>query len=126
MVSSGFGTRAHWFRNVRANPQVRVYLRSRPPAPATAHLMAPDQAAPALAAYAARHPRAWATLKPVLETTLGTTISEHQTGLPLVHLTLGGRSGGAPVPRPAGPAGNAGVPGSAAGQTLPTGRGAHG
>jgi deazaflavin-dependent oxidoreductase (nitroreductase family) len=89
VVSSGFGARAQWFRNVRADPRVRLYLGSRRPAPATAHLLAPGEAAAALAAYAARHPRAWATLKPVLETTLGTTISDRQTSLPLVRLALG-------------------------------------
>jgi deazaflavin-dependent oxidoreductase (nitroreductase family) len=45
VVISGFGIRAQWFRNVRASPQVRVYLGSRPAAPTTAHLLAPDQAA---------------------------------------------------------------------------------
>ncbi len=57
VAASGFGTRAQWFRNVRANPHVRVYAGRRRPAPATARLLASDETAAALAAYAARHPR---------------------------------------------------------------------
>ena len=31
VVASGFGTRAQWFRNVRANPHVRVYAGGHRP-----------------------------------------------------------------------------------------------
>src|SRR5215469_7567003 len=41
VVASGFGTRAQWFRNVRANPAVRIYLRSGKPVTATARLLSP-------------------------------------------------------------------------------------
>jgi len=44
-----------------------------------------------LADYVSRHPRAWASLKNVLENTLGTPISEHDTPLPMVELRLDGR-----------------------------------
>lgn len=84
VVASGFGTRAQWFRNVRANPHVRVYAGGRRPASATARLLTSDETAAALAAYAARHPRAWAALKPVFETTLGARISDQETSLPMV------------------------------------------
>jgi deazaflavin-dependent oxidoreductase (nitroreductase family) len=47
VVSSGFGARTQWFRNVQANPHVRVYLGSRRPVPATARLLTPSQAASA-------------------------------------------------------------------------------
>ncbi|MEO7058301.1 MAG: nitroreductase family deazaflavin-dependent oxidoreductase [Lapillicoccus sp.] len=88
IVVSGFGARAQWFRNVQADPHVRVYLGGRRPAPATAHPLAPRQSAAALATYSTAHPRAWRTLKPVLETTLGARIGEQESSLPLVALDL--------------------------------------
>ena len=92
VVASGFGTRAQWFRNVRANPHVRVYAAGRRPAPATARLLTSDETAAALAAYAARRPRAWAALKPVFETTLGARISDQGTSLPVIAFALAGGS----------------------------------
>jgi deazaflavin-dependent oxidoreductase (nitroreductase family) len=90
VVVSGLGTRAQWFQNVRANPRVRVYLGSRRPEPAVAGLMTTEQASAALRSFAAGHPRSWAALRPVLEATLGTPVSEHETGLPLLSLRLDG------------------------------------
>lgn len=86
VVASGFGTRAQWYRNVSANPRVRIYLGGRRPALATATVLTDEQGAGALAAYAGTQPRAWRTLKPVFETTLGAEISEQATTLPLVAL----------------------------------------
>jgi len=88
VVASGFGTRAQWFRNVRADPRVRIWLGSHRPAPATARLLGHEEAASALAAYAARRPRAWATLKPVFEETLGARIDNQEASLPLIALDL--------------------------------------
>ena len=92
VVASGFGTRAQWFRNVRANPHVRVCAGGHRPAPATARQLTSDETAAALAAYAAGHPRAWAALKPVFETTLGARISDQETSLPMIALELAGGS----------------------------------
>ena len=39
-------------------------------------------------AYRSRHPRAWKQFKPVLEETLGTTITDTDTPLPMVELRL--------------------------------------
>ncbi len=86
VVASGFGTRAQWYRNVSTNPRVRIYLGSHRPAPATATVLAGEQGANTLAAYADAHPRAWRTLKSVFERTLGADISERATTLPLVAL----------------------------------------
>lgn len=88
VVVSGFGDRAQWFRNVEANPQVRVYLGSRTPATATAHRLDKDASAASLRRYANAHPRSWAKLRPVLEQTLGTRIDEHGTELPLIAIDL--------------------------------------
>lgn len=88
VVASGFGTRAQWFRNVRASPSVRVWISGRPPEQATARPLDSDETAAALSAYAARHPRAWATLRPVFEETLGARIDSLHTSLPMIALDL--------------------------------------
>lgn len=93
VVVSGFGARAQWLRNVRANPHVHVYNGGHRPASATARLLTSDEAAAGLAAYKARHPRAWAALKPVFEATLGARISDQETSLPMIALELAGGTG---------------------------------
>lgn len=89
VVASGFGEKAQWFRNIKANPRVRVYAGSRAPMPATARIMTQQEADRALSAYASRHPRAWERFRPVLERTLGSPITETDTPLPIVELRLG-------------------------------------
>ena len=88
VVVAGFGRRAQWFRNVEANPQVRVYLGSRAPVAAVARRLDPDATAASLGRYADAHPRSWAKLRPVLEETLGTLIDERGTELPMIALNL--------------------------------------
>ncbi|MCV7399045.1 nitroreductase family deazaflavin-dependent oxidoreductase [Mycobacterium fragae] len=88
VVASGFGEKAQWFRNVRANPRVRVYAGSRRPAAATARVLTQSEADRALAVYVGRHPRAWQRFKGVLEETLGSPITETNTPLPMVELRL--------------------------------------
>lgn len=88
VVVSGFGGQAQWFRNIQANPQVRVYLASRKPAPAVAHRLDAGPAAVSLTRYSAAHPRSWAKLRPVLEQTLGARIDEDGTELPMIVLDL--------------------------------------
>jgi deazaflavin-dependent oxidoreductase (nitroreductase family) len=89
VVASGFGEKAQWFRNIKANPRVRVYTGSRAPKPATARIMTQQEADRALGGYAKRHPQAWQRFKPVLEQTLGSPIAETNTPLPIVELRLG-------------------------------------
>lgn len=88
LVASGFGQRAQWFRNIVANPRVRVYAGSHAPRPATARVLDQADADRALAAYIARQPRLWARFKPVLDETLGTEVTETHTALPIVELRL--------------------------------------
>jgi deazaflavin-dependent oxidoreductase (nitroreductase family) len=88
IVAAGFGERAQWLRNVRANPAVRVYTGGRRPAPAIARLLDHEESAAALTAYARSHPRAWAALRPVFETTLGARIGSDGTSLPMIALDL--------------------------------------
>jgi deazaflavin-dependent oxidoreductase (nitroreductase family) len=82
------GSKAQWFRNIEANPRVRVYAGSRAPADATARVLDQNEADSVLAAYRDRHPRAWAHFKPVLEETLDSPIHDTDTELPLVELRL--------------------------------------
>jgi len=88
VVSSGFGRKAEWFRNIQANPRVRVYAGSRAPAPATARILDQLEADHALAVYRTQHPRAWQQFKPMLEETLGTEITDTDTPLPMVEFRL--------------------------------------
>jgi hypothetical protein len=76
-------------RNIQANPWVRLYAGSHRAASAKARILTGDQTKTALDAYAAAHPRTWATLKPALERTLGAEVGD----LPMVALDL--------APRPA-------------------------
>jgi deazaflavin-dependent oxidoreductase (nitroreductase family) len=85
-VVSGFGRRAQWYRNVEAEPRVRVYLRSHRPVVAEARPLDAEEAAASLRRYASAHPRAWASLRPVLEETLGARIDAAGTDLPMVAL----------------------------------------
>ncbi|HJP80261.1 MAG TPA: nitroreductase family deazaflavin-dependent oxidoreductase [Pseudonocardiaceae bacterium] len=93
VIASGFGDRAQWFRNLIANPRVRVSVAGRGPRVATARRLPGAEADAALADYVRRHPRAWAKFKNVLENTLGTTIDERNTQLPLIELNLAAGKG---------------------------------
>lgn len=88
VVVSGFGPRAQWYRNIEADPHVRVTIRSRRPAVATAHPLAAEDAAAALRRYKVAHPHAWESLRPVLEQTLEARIDDDGTSLPMVELRL--------------------------------------
>ena len=88
--ASGFGERAQRYRNLMARPRVSV-AGYRPRAAVRRRLPAAEADA-ALAAYISRYPRAWAQFKNVLEHTLGTAISEHDTPLPMIELRMTPRS----------------------------------
>lgn len=88
VVASGFGRKAQWFRNIEANPRVRVYVGSHAPRRATPRVLDQQQTDRALATYRSRHPRAWERFRPVLEDTLGERITDTDTPLPMVELRL--------------------------------------
>lgn len=88
VVPSGFGRKAQWFRNIEANPRVRIYLGSHAPAPATARVLGQHEVDRVLATYRERHPRAWGQFKQVLEETLGAPITDAGAPLPMVELRL--------------------------------------
>jgi deazaflavin-dependent oxidoreductase (nitroreductase family) len=88
IVASGFGDRAQWFRNITANPRVRVYAGSRRPAPATARVLDQPEADRVLGDYIRAHPRTWEQFSAVLERTLGQPVTATDTALPMVELRL--------------------------------------
>ena len=87
LVVSGFGTQAQWYRNLRANPSARVWVRGRRALPAKAQRLSDPDADAALDAYVARHTKAWEKLKSVIENTLGRTI-ERGSDIPVIELRL--------------------------------------
>lgn len=88
IVASGFGRKAQWFRNVRANPRVRVYVGSHRPRRATARVLDQRETDSALVTYRSRRPRTWERFRPVLEQTLGEPITDTGSPLPMVELRL--------------------------------------
>lgn len=55
-VASGFGPRADWYLNLRAQPKTLIRFGSRPHA-VTARFLPPEDGAGIMADYARRHPR---------------------------------------------------------------------
>ncbi|MDV3124761.1 nitroreductase family deazaflavin-dependent oxidoreductase [Mycobacterium sp. 21AC1] len=88
VVASGFGSRAQWFRNIEADPHIRVWAASRKPRHGTARILSQDEADRTLAVYRNRRPKAWEQFKPILEDTLGQPITDTDTPLPMVALQL--------------------------------------
>ncbi|EID15098.1 hypothetical protein MXEN_07401 [Mycobacterium xenopi RIVM700367] len=94
VVASGFGGNAQWFRNIQANPRVRVYAGSRAPTPARARVLSQHEADNTLGIYIRRHPHAWTAFQRVLENTLGTSVTETNTPLPMVELRMAANQSG--------------------------------
>lgn len=88
VVASGFGTRAQWYKNLQADPHVKVTVGTRVSRPAMARTLSTREADAALQRYVDRHRRAWETMRPVLESTLGAPVETTNTALPMVELRL--------------------------------------
>lgn len=84
VIVSGFGETAQWYRNVVANPQVRVSVGVRRDVPATATPLTPEAVEETVERYARRHPRTWRTLNEAMAEALKTPDLE----LPMVRLKL--------------------------------------
>lgn len=56
IVASGFGPRAAWYRNLRAEPKTLIEVGNRRHA-VTAHFLAADDGSEIMARYAQQHPR---------------------------------------------------------------------
>jgi deazaflavin-dependent oxidoreductase (nitroreductase family) len=85
VVVSGFGERAEWYRNLRADPACRVSTGRRQRVPSQARFMTPAEAAAALDRYQRVHPRSWARLRAAIEKAVGHPVDQ----LPMVELRLG-------------------------------------
>lgn len=98
VVVSGFGDRAQWYRNVLADPRVRVSVGRRSRARATARVLPVGEAGAVIAGYVEQRPRAWAWFGPVVGRTLGRPVGASAPPPPMVELRLadGQRSPGAP------------------------------
>lgn len=79
VIVSGFGTTAQWYRNIQADPQVRISTGTTRNVAATSTPMTQDESAIALEHYIRNHPKAWDKLR--------TTI-EHGTGKPVSVLPM--------------------------------------
>lgn len=90
-VVSGLGTDSQWFRNIQAEPKVRVSNGWGPPVPATAHVLAEPEAAQTFERYEAVHPWRWAALERTVREHVpeGSTLAQ---ALPVVDLVLDDRS----------------------------------
>ncbi len=84
VVVSGFGLKAQWYRNIRANPKVRISSGFRRDRVAMAIPLTNRESADTLRRYAARHPTAWANLRATIEAAAGQPVQE----LPMVRLQL--------------------------------------
>src|SRR5262245_46842098 len=81
---SGFGERSQWYRNVVANPSVRVSVGLRRNVPAIATPLTHEAAEETLDRYAERHSRTWRTLQEAMAAALDTP----DLRLPMVRLDL--------------------------------------
>lgn len=88
VIASGFGEAAQWFRNVMAEPRVRVSTGRRNAVPGQARRLTTAEADAALSTYIARHPRAWSALKSVIADSLDGRVDPPGTELPMVELTV--------------------------------------
>lgn len=88
IIASGFGESAQWFRNVLAEPRVRISTGRRKSVPAQARRMTGPEADAVLSIYIARHPRAWEALKGIIAGSLEGRVDPPGTELPMVELTV--------------------------------------
>ena len=93
VIAAGTGERADWYRNVRRDPAVRVWVGRRRGAPATARLLDRAEAREHFEAYRTERPATWRLLKPVISRLIGRPgLSDEElfATVPLVELSLVG------------------------------------
>ena len=88
VVVSGFGDRAQWYRNVCADPRVRVSVAGLRSVPATGRVLDAVEAGHALDGYVRANPGMWAWFRPVVERTLGRALDGAAAPPPMVELGL--------------------------------------
>ncbi|MGE4365193.1 MAG: nitroreductase family deazaflavin-dependent oxidoreductase [Mycolicibacterium sp.] len=88
VIASGFGVQAQWFRNVMADARVRISVGGRRGVAATARRLSPGEADLALSRYIERHPRAWESLRTVIEGALHGRVAPPGTEVPMVEIRV--------------------------------------
>lgn len=91
VIAAGLGETADWYRNVRHDPRVRVWVGRRQGVAGTARLLDHAEARGHLEAYRVDRPMTWRFLKPVISRVIGRpgqTDEELFTAVPLVELSL--------------------------------------
>lgn len=66
-VVSGLGRSSQWFRNIEADPEVRITVGSMRRRGAKAEVLPSTRSTGVLERYAEHHPAAWSTLRPILD-----------------------------------------------------------
>ncbi|MGH3414794.1 MAG: nitroreductase family deazaflavin-dependent oxidoreductase [Marmoricola sp.] len=87
-VMSGKGRRAQWFRNISADPHVRLWFGTHRGVPAVARVLTPAEAAETFADVRRRYGRLWPWLEGVLGRFAGAGGPVDQE-IPVVELTFG-------------------------------------
>src|SRR5215470_13092918 len=72
VIVSGFAEKSQWYRNVVANPRVRVSVGLRSHVPAVATPMTREAAEQTIDRYSQKHPRTWRTLQEAMSAALDT------------------------------------------------------
>ncbi|MGF2948786.1 nitroreductase family deazaflavin-dependent oxidoreductase [Microbacterium alcoholitolerans] len=70
-VASGFGTKAQWYRNLRANGVAFLSTGRARRVPASVRMLDADESAERLKVYAAEHPEAWKHLSAAMDHAAG-------------------------------------------------------
>ena len=86
-VAAAWGPRSDWFRNIVAQPSVKVSSGRRRSVPASASVLGVDAAADVFERYATQHPKAAAALGKALELDL-TEPTKVASVVPVVRFTL--------------------------------------
>jgi deazaflavin-dependent oxidoreductase (nitroreductase family) len=84
VIVSGFGEKSQWYRNVVANPHVRVSVGLRRNVPALATPLTNEAVDQTLDRYAEEHPRTWRTLKEAM----AVAMDSPDLRLPMMRLEL--------------------------------------
>lgn len=86
-VVSGFGRSSQWFRNIEANPNVRITVGTKRRRPATASILPSSQSTTVLDRYAIQHPATWDNLSSVLDRHV-TPGTEGYSSIPVIDLVV--------------------------------------
>ena len=88
-VVSGFGTRSHWYQNIKQNPRVTIQVGSHR-MQAVAQRLEPDEAENIFLAYTQKYPQSIRLLAKIMNYNIVHTPEGYQAfgrEIPLIHLT---------------------------------------